>query len=189
MPVILSFKVNGSDAAFVEPGQMVRLEWNLSDVEHFRLALARQRTTVRHDPVCRRPAGYPVRPWTVHRQSPRRGHLSSLADGPCGHVTSSVKVRLRKVPLLEIEGIEITQAIQTFRDPASPPDTRIRSSLTKTPSFEFTSQWRTLAVTVQKGVADEVAVSGELRLVGPSLPTSLPPLKLLGNRPPRARPH
>ena len=37
LPVIRSFKANGADVAFVEPGQPLRLEWDLRNVDQFRL--------------------------------------------------------------------------------------------------------------------------------------------------------
>lgn len=189
MPVILSFKVNGSDTAFVEPGQMVRLEWNLSNVEHFRLThlpgSGPQFATTQFvdDPQGTR---YDLGPFTGNR--PEEATYELRADGPCGRVTSSVKVRLRKVPLLEIEGIEITQAIQTFRDPASPPNA-IPLVAHKDTIVRVYVAVENLGGYGPKGVADEVAVSGELRLVGPSLPTSLPPLNFLVTARPRAQIH
>ena len=90
-------------------------------------------------------------------------------------------MRLRKVPVLEIDGIEVTQAIQTFCDPVSPPN-----------AIPLVAIVRVYVAVENLGgfgprfVADEVEVSGKVRLVGPSLPISLPPLQV-GTARPRAK--
>jgi hypothetical protein len=176
LPVIWSFKANGADLAFVEPGQTLRLEWDLRNVDHFRITHVNGQ-----GPQFAAAAFVDNPPGTVYDLGPFNGKhpqetsYELRADGPCGRVTAVVKVRLRKVPILGIEGIELTQAIQTFRDPSAPPNS--------IPLVAYKDTIIRVYVTVEnlagygpRFIADEVAISGEVRLVGPASPVSLAPV-------------
>ena len=176
LPVIWSFKANGADLAVVEPGQTLRLEWDLRNVDHFRLTRLNSpgpqfgAAAFVDDPPG---SSYDLGPFNGNH--PQEVGYELRADGPCGRVTRVVKVRLRKVPILGIEGIEITQAIQTFRDPGAPPNS--------IPLVAYKDTIVRVYVTVEnlggygpRFIPDEVAVSGELRLVGPAFPAHLAPV-------------
>jgi hypothetical protein len=184
LPVIWSFKANGADVAFVEPGQPFRLEWDLRNVDRFRLTrLSNNGPLFVRDSFVDNPPGthYDLGPFTENRTTEATYELRVV--GPCGEpVTAIVEARLRKVPILEIEGIEVTQAIQTFRDPSSPPnaiplvaqkDTIVRMYVAVENLGGFSSDFP----------FDGVEVSGELMLVGNFPRITLPPLKLAMARP------
>jgi hypothetical protein len=186
LPVIWSFKANGADVAFVEPGQPLRLEWDLRNVDHFRLTrLSNTGPQFAGASFIDDPSGtlYDLGPFTGNR--PVEATYELRANGPCGGVASVVKVQLRKVPVLEIEGIEVTQAIQTFRDPTSPPNA-IPLVAHKDTIVRVYVAVENLGSYGPHGVAGEVTVSGKVTLVGPSFPTNLPPLNFLAST--RVRP-
>lgn len=176
LPVIWSFKANSADVVFVEPGQTVRLEWDLRNVEHFRLTHTPgpgpqfAATQFVDDP---QGTQYVLGPFMGNH--PQEAAYELRAEGPCGEVTSSVKVHLRKVPVLEIEGMEITQAIQTFRDPALPPNA-VPLIAHKDTIVRVYVAVENLAGFGPNYVADQVRVTGRLHLVSPSFAVTLPPL-------------
>ncbi|MEP6691045.1 MAG: hypothetical protein ABJD07_07800 [Gemmatimonadaceae bacterium] len=176
LPVIRSFKVNGVSLAFVEPGQPVRLSWDFSNVLSFRLTrLSNRGPRFRGADFVDDPRDFDYDLGPFSEKQPTETQYELRAVGPCGALSVVVTVRLRKVPILSIEGVEITQAVQSFRDPNSPPNS-IPLVAHKDTIVRVYVSCENLGDFMSVGPPGKVAVSGEVRLLGAALPLALPPL-------------
>jgi hypothetical protein len=186
LPVVRSFRANGGALAVVEPGQPVRLEWSLANVDGFRLTRLSGSGPrfAGGDSVDDPPSSlYDLEPFT--EKVPVTATYELSATGPCGTVAATVQVLLRRVPQLAITGIEVVQAVQTFRDPSAPPNS-IPLVAHKDTIVRVYVAVENLGDFGPHGMPGEVEVSGSVRLTGAFPSLTLPPINAAGSA--RARP-
>ena len=111
IPEIDYFRVNGETSLRVEPGVPLTLTWAVRNATTIRI-----RRTSANGPALNvtNPAGNSINlgPFTENQPVDATYQLSAV--NRCGTVTATVSVRLRRIPRLVLEGMEVTQGIQQF---------------------------------------------------------------------------
>lgn len=180
-PIIRSFAANGQPLSVVEPGTSVVLSWTVRNAEQVKVTRVSNvgpqfgGSSFIVDPAG---ASYGLGPFVGDR--PQEARYELLVTGPCGTVTASVAVRLRKVPVLQIVGVEVTQAIQTFRDPNAPPNSIPLVALKDTIVRVYVAVENLGGFKPDGSAPNEVGISGEALVSGGPL---LPPLGQAKARP------
>jgi hypothetical protein len=169
-PIISAFTANGQPLTVVEPGTAVRLAWTVRNAEQIRITRVSGGgpgfggSAVVNDPPG---TAYDLGPFTGDQ--PLNAEYELRVTGPCGFVTARVEARLRKLPVLRIVGVEVTQAIQSFREPGTP-DNSVKLVASKDTIVRVYVSVENLAGFKPNGYApDEVRVSGEAHLNGAPL--------------------
>jgi hypothetical protein len=113
--IITSFTAAGAASTTVEPGGAVLLAWTVKNAEHVRIDRIGPSgpafpggSTALIDP-----AGTTWTLWPFTHTQPVTCTYRLTATGPCGAVTRDVTIFASKRPYLWIQGIEVTQSIQT----------------------------------------------------------------------------
>jgi hypothetical protein len=114
VPEIDSFRANGLSDLVVAPGTALTLTWEVQNATTIQIL----RVSGQAPPLdVTNPTGTSVALGPFTTNQPTDAVYELRATNRCGTVIAKVTIRLRKVPQLEIEGIEFTQAIQTFWEP------------------------------------------------------------------------
>jgi hypothetical protein len=119
VPEIDYFRINGGTSIRVEPGVPLTLTWlvnNATTLQVRRTSSAGPAVNVTN------PAGTTISLGAFTENQPVDAVYELTATNRCGTVTATVTARLRRIPRLVIEGIEITQGIQTFWRPGAVPN-------------------------------------------------------------------
>jgi len=176
MPEIDSF---GVDAEVVLPDSTLTLQWQVRNADQVRVF----RASPDGPPVdLLDPPGdsHTTGPFTGDRPVEARYELH--ATNRCGTVVAGLKVLLRKVPVLHVTGVEVTQAVQAFQDPGTPPNSVPLVAGKDTIVRVYVAVDNLAGFKVDGVHPDEVEVSGVVS--GPGL-GGLPPVN---TGPVRARP-
>ncbi|SDY88869.1 hypothetical protein [Nitrosomonas sp. Nm58] len=170
-PIINSFTVNGEVFSVVEPGTPVVLAWTIRNAEQVKLSLiTNQGPKFAGSSTLIDPNGSSYDLGSFHGDKPLNAIYELSVTGPCGTVTSRVEVRLRKVPELKIIGAEITQAIQTFRDPNVPSNSIPLVALKDTIVRVYVAVENLGGFKLEGFFPDEVKISGSVEIMGQLLP-------------------
>lgn len=114
LPEIDSFLVNGLDSLAVQPNTVLTASWQVRNATTIRI-----RRSSPNGPFVdvTNPPGnaFTIGPFTGNQ--PVDAVYELTATNRCGVVTATVDVRLRRIPKLVIEGMEVTQGIQVFWRP------------------------------------------------------------------------
>jgi hypothetical protein len=119
--IIDSFTADGAGRLVVAPGGTVTLAWTTRNCNG--VVVTRTSAYGPAFPGSVSTTGVPNGSVTVGpfgASSPQDATYELRATGPCGLVTATVTVALRKTPRLHVVGIEFTQGIQAFGKFASP---------------------------------------------------------------------
>ena len=111
IPEIDYFRVNGETSLRVEPGVPLTLTWAVRNATTIRI-----RRMASDGPALNvtNPSGNSVNLGAFTENQPVDATYELTATNRCGTVTAIVSVRLRKIPRLVVEGMEVTQGIQQF---------------------------------------------------------------------------
>lgn len=164
-PVIRSFSANGHLQFAVEPGQHFQLRWDLVNVEEFSISsLSPDAPSFGGQPQILNPPGNSIDVGPFIGSQNINAAYELRAKGPCGEAIAQVLVLLRKVPVLQIRGIEQTQAIQTFDEPGTPSNSVPIVAGKQTIVRVYVSA-DNLGSFINDAGLGEVRVSGELRFM------------------------
>ena len=111
VPEIDYFRANGDTDLRVDPGVGLTLTWLVRNATTVRI-----RRTSTNGPALNvtNPAGNSISLGPFAENQPVDATYELTATNRCGTVAAAVSVRLRKIPRLVIEGMEVTQGIQQF---------------------------------------------------------------------------
>jgi hypothetical protein len=169
--VIEAFAVNGLSTIFVEPNTPLTLDWTVRNAETVIVErLGNQGPTFYGSTSITNPSysSFTLGPFTG--DTPVEAIYRLTATGPCGDAVATVHARLQKIPKLRITGIEVTQGIQKFRSPDGSDNSILPVALKDTVVRVYVAADQLDGFKHDFVAPDRIAVSGELRVGGMTLP-------------------